>query len=58
MVTSPISTAMHYFVRANGMLREVHPLTKPNRENPLVTVKVVASGALVTVHNTEIIRSY
>ena len=57
-VTAPVSTAVHYFIRVDGALREVEPLTKPHREQAQVTVRVVRDGTTVTVRNTEILRSY
>lgn len=57
-MTAPTPTAVHYFVRIDGDLRQVEPLTKPHREQAHVTVRVLRDGSTLTVHNTEMIRSY
>lgn len=56
--TAPTTTAVTYFIRVDGALRQVEPLTKPHREQPRVTVRILRDGSIVTVHNTEILRSY
>ena len=56
--TAPTPTAVTYFIRVAGQLRQVHPLTKPHRSQANVTVRVLRDGSIVTVHNTEILRSY
>lgn len=56
--TGPIQTAVTYFIRVDGDLRQVEPLTKAHREQAHVTVRVLRDGSIVTVHNTEILRSY
>ncbi|WP_449408016.1 hypothetical protein [Microbacterium maritypicum] len=56
--TAPVSTAVTYFIRVAGALRQVEPLTRPHREQAHVTVRVLRDGSTVTVHNTEILRSY
>ncbi|WP_350351899.1 hypothetical protein ABS642_00870 [Microbacterium sp. A8/3-1] len=58
VMTAPIATAVTYFIRVNGDLRQVEPLTKPHREQAHVTVRVLRDGSIMTVHNTEILRSY
>lgn len=57
-VTAPTPTAVAYFIRIEGALRQVEPLTKPHREQAQVTVRVLRDGSILTVHNTEILRSY
>ncbi|AWN03616.1 hypothetical protein PBI_HYPERION_101 [Microbacterium phage Hyperion] len=49
---------MHYFIRVNGAIVEVHPLTKPHRERSTVTVRIVRSGMLLTVEHRDIILHY
>ncbi|MFJ4173384.1 hypothetical protein [Microbacterium sp. NPDC089696] len=56
--TAPVPTAVTYFIRVDGALRQVEPLTKPHREQAHVTVRVLRDGKILTVHNTEILRSY
>ncbi len=56
--TAPTPTAVTYFIRVDGALRQVEPLTKPHREKADVTVRVLRDGSVVTVHNAEILRSY
>lgn len=58
LMTAPIPTAMTYFIRVNGDLRQVEPLTKPHRERAHVTVRILRDGSITAVHNTEILRSY
>jgi len=48
---------MRLFVRVDGVLIRVYPLTKPHRENPFVTVRT-EEGDVLRVHNTEIQRDY
>lgn len=57
LVASP-PAPVAFFIRADGDLRQVQPLTKAHREQAHVTVRVVRDGSIVTVHNTEILRSY
>lgn len=56
--TAPIPTSVTYFIRVEGDLRQVEPLNKAHREQADVTVRVLRDGSILTVHNTEIIRSY
>ena len=56
--TAPTPTAVAYFIRVDGALRQVEPLTKANREQANVSVRVLRDGSVTTVHNTEILRSY
>lgn len=45
-----------YFLRINGMLREVHPLTYPSRENRgTVLVKIVNTGEVMRTGNGSLI---
>ena len=57
-VTAPTPTSVTYFIRVDGDLRQVEPLTKAHREQAHVTVRVLRDGSITTVHNTEILRSY
>jgi hypothetical protein len=56
--TAPTPTAVTYFIRVEGVLRQVEPLTRAHREQAHVTVRVIRDGSIFTVHNTEILRSY
>lgn len=56
--TAPATTAVTYFIRVDGALRQVEPLTRAHRSQAHVTVRVLRDGAILTVHNTEILRSY
>lgn len=49
---------MHYFIRIFGALVEVHPLTKPHREQSTVIVQVVRTGGLFAVEHRDIILDY
>jgi hypothetical protein len=57
-ITRPIPTAVTYFIRVNGDLRQVEPLTKAHHGQAYVAVRVLRDGSITTVHNTEILRSY
>lgn len=56
--TAPTPTTMAFFIRVDGDLRQVQPLTKPHREQANVAVRIIRDGSIATVHNTEILRSY
>ncbi|WNT44311.1 hypothetical protein SEA_CANDC_101 [Microbacterium phage CandC] len=49
---------MHHFIRLNGALLEVCPLTKPHRERSVVIVQVVRDGRILTVEHRDIILDY
>ena len=54
--TAPIHVPWKYFIRAKGDLREVHPLTYPNKENRgTVIVEVLRTGEVKRVGNGELI---
>ena len=54
-----VHARVRYFLRIGGMLREVHPLTKPSRDNRgTVLVKVLATDAVERVGNGSLIRHY
>lgn len=49
---------MRYFIRLNGALLEVHPLTKPHRTQSAATVRVMRDGTIHRVEWRDVIRSY
>lgn len=49
---------MHHFIRLDGVLLEVHPLTKPHRGRSIVTVQIVRDGRLLEVEHRDIILDY
>ncbi len=57
-ITAPIPTKVTYFIRIDGALRQIDPITKPHRENAFVIVRDTRDGSILKVHNTDIIRSY
>lgn len=49
---------MRYFTRINGVLREVHPITKPHRTQSVVTVRDSRDGNLRRVESRDLILHY
>jgi len=49
---------MHYFIRIEGNLLEVWPLTRASRECPTLKVKVVLTQRVLRVFATDIITDY
>lgn len=49
---------MRFFIRIEGTLLEVWPLTRSSRECPTLKVKIVRTGRVLRVFATDIINDY
>lgn len=49
---------MRFYIRIEGILLEVHPMTKATRDNPTLKIMIVRSRAILRVFATDIITDY
>jgi len=49
---------MRFYIRINGALKEVWPMTKPSVECTTVKVRVISTLAIMRIQATELIIDY